>query len=276
MKIKLIFLFIFMSAFMLIYATPQATDLIIYKEEKFDLLQFPLEKYFFKYQKKRPDVAMYTSSWRGYRALFEIKQNKFYLMNINNLFFDGENLIYKIFNKKNEVFLNWWNGIIVIPNGELMETYKFESIYERLQFYENYIFVIIKNGNVIKELKLNNYQYNKYNSIIMDLYYNTDLYIELVADLAERRFDEIYIDLNDGVLPNEIVEYIKTNFKHNTDFFKYLPLIFYNDNTLTPIIQKYLDENITNYKYIKIIIAGILIVVLILLIIILRRHGRKP
>jgi hypothetical protein len=278
MKIKILFFINYLLIVNMVYATPQATDELLYNGNRYSLLQFPLESYFFKYPKKRPEITMSSAAWRGYRALFEIKSNKLYVININNMYFDGKNVITKCFNGLSDVFLNWWNGILIIPDGELSDSYKMESIYERLQHYDFYKFIEIKNGNVIKEYKLNNNQYRKYYSIIDDLYTKTEIFTELFWEDLEKEYDDIINELFDGILPDDLVEYIITNYKIDTSFFDYLPVIFYNDNTATPYIQEHLDEKLRN-KNIKLLfligrIIGIIGIITIMLIVIKRRRKK--
>ena len=288
MKLKIQLYFLCFSIVGIIYATPQSPDELLYNGEKYHLLQSPLEGYFFENPHKRPE-AVSTGEWKGYHAVFEINQNKLYVITINENDDRSINVITNYFNELNKIFLNQWSGMLIIPDGkyltlpngkslelldkEILEYYGREIIYERLKFYEYYKFIEIKNGNVINEYRMSNEQYRKYESIIDNLFTKTKEFKEIFGEWAEvnKEYDEIYSELNDGVLPIEIVKYIKKNYKVTTSFKYYLPVIYYNNFMSTPLIQEYAENNLGNNKansiYRIIIIVGIICIILILIFI---------
>ena len=59
-------------------ATEQYSDILIYKGEEYILPVYYLEKYFEKYPDKKPNGIISTALWRGYVAVFEIKENQLF------------------------------------------------------------------------------------------------------------------------------------------------------------------------------------------------------
>lgn len=230
MRLKILLFSICFLIADIVYATPQETDQLLFNGDKYSLLQFPLEGYFVKNPHKRPELPTWTSRWRGYSALFEIKQNKLFVINMNNSF-------------NSKVYIDWWSGMLIIPDGKLLESDEPVSYYVRLKYYEYYKFIEIKNGNVINVYMLNNVQYRKYDAIISDLFEKTEVFKKIYGEWETKEYSEIYSELNDGVLPNEIVKYVTNNYKITTKFIDYLPVIFYNDNTFASFIQEEIENN---------------------------------
>ncbi|WLD22970.1 hypothetical protein NU10_09585 [Flavobacterium dauae] len=146
-----------------------------------------LEQYFRYYPNKRPVPNIDTTIInRNYRAVFEVKENKFYL---NNIFIKGKNPKVKdvsVLNELNEksepMFLSWINGLFDIGLGN--ESFiKNDSL---SPVYDNYIVFEVKKGVVgriekfsYNEFKLfKDYQYKRfkntleYNRLYQHLIYN--------------------------------------------------------------------------------------------------------
>jgi hypothetical protein len=244
MKIYLLIICFFISN--IAYATPQWTDILIYNDKEYPLLQFPLEGYFYQNPSKRPNVMTLSSTWRGYTALFEIKDNKFYVINISN--FDPEN------------HLNWWNGMLIMPDGELMLSVSeiiesSVSLYEIFKYYDFYKFIEIKNGELINEYRLNNCQYRSYDEIIQYLFSKTKAYLEIYPWKKNENDKNVY---ENEILPNEIIEYIKYNYGTNLCFFDFIPIIYYNELLSIESIEEY----VKNYRKIKLDLKLIMIIII--------------
>ncbi|MDR0320442.1 MAG: hypothetical protein LBI28_02980 [Treponema sp.] len=250
MKIGIISLIISFFIVNIAYATPQETDDLLYNGKYYPLLQFPLEGYFYQNPHKRPIIGKdWSSTWRRYTALFEIKNKKFYVTNMSD--FDS---------KKH---LKWWNGMLIIPDGELMlpvrEIIKLSGRYETLKYYDYYKFIEIKKGKVKNEYRLNNDQYRKYDEIIFYLYSKTEAYKEIYS------WRQNEYELNTEILPNEIVEYVKINYEANSCFFDFIPVIYYNYLLSIEFIDEYVKNHPKkkpNRKLILLIIGFIGIIIL--------------
>ncbi|MCL2800369.1 MAG: hypothetical protein FWD28_01240 [Treponema sp.] len=240
MKRKTIVIIFFIFIVNTAYATPQIPDMLLYNGKKHSLLQFPLEGYFYQNPNKRPEVCQSTAAWRRYIALYEIKNNKFYVIDINNIY-NNSNVIKNTFKGKSEVHLNWWNGMLIIPDGEVLESYNIRRRDFRLMYHEYYKFLEIKNGILINEYRLNNEQYRLYEKIIYNLFSQTDAYNK-VYPWMEINDININYELNNGILPNETAEYIKNNYEKNTNFFDYIPIIYYNNLLSIELIAEYVES----------------------------------
>jgi len=88
-----------------------------------------------------------TACWRGYVGTWELREGKFYLVNISGK--------YKLKSAK-PLFADWVNAVIRIPKGELLHYVHmgFGSVYE----FETHL--KIENGLVIDERRIDNRRKN--------------------------------------------------------------------------------------------------------------------
>jgi hypothetical protein len=206
MKIKYIYVLMFFIQGIAAFATAQYSDYLIYNGNKFNLNANPMEVYFNRFPEKRPKPNVVSSAlWRGYIATFEIIQNELWVVDIeiqvgmrreNNRFIDEwRSVIGEVFDGENRIKVDWFNGLLIIPQGRLVE-------YVHMGYgslYENYILIEIENGIYIREYNLNNEQYNRYRNAQYELFRNTEAY------------ENIFNELNNGTIPNELLDYfIKT------------------------------------------------------------------
>jgi len=128
--------------------TAQVGDKVIYKGEKYGMQSEPLRDYL----ETRKDIkfaAPSTACWRGYYGTWEIREDKLYLIGLR-AFIDsygwwdmpilrslrkllkrtGYRIIYPtlievgvsyLFPKNEFVFASWYSGLIVIPQGKMLE-----------------------------------------------------------------------------------------------------------------------------------------------------------
>jgi hypothetical protein len=154
-RIKLFLaMFLFVQG-VVVYATAQLPDYLIYGEGKYALATNPMEAYFEKFPKKRPRPIM-TALWRGYAATFEIMQNELWVVNIDA--FGPGNITDQCLDGKDRIKVDWFSGVLVMPHGELLHYVHlgYESIYEYYKLIE------IERGNFVRELNLNYEEYVKY------------------------------------------------------------------------------------------------------------------
>ena len=90
-----------------------------------------------------PSIIFSTACWRGYIGTWELKDGRFYLVNVVGR--------YKIVGDE-PVFADWFSGVLRIPDGELLHYVHmgFGSVYE----YETHL--KIENGMVVDERRIDN------------------------------------------------------------------------------------------------------------------------
>jgi hypothetical protein len=196
---KYIVFLLFITQGLYLFATAQVPDVLIYNEKEYALTVNPMETYFKKYPEKRPRMP-HTALWRGYVATFEIIHNELWVIDIKKYeseMINGKynskyvSIINECLNGKDRMKIDWYNGLLVLPQGELVE-------YVHMGYgstYEYYKLIEIENGNYIKEFNLNYEQYDRYRDAQYELYKKT------------KNYEEIYNTLNNGTMPDEILNY---------------------------------------------------------------------
>lgn len=137
--------------------TAQIMDIITYLEEKVPLASEPLTPYL-KLHPELEFIAPHTACHRGYVAHWEIKNKQLYLTDFKGF------LQYRVtvglnflFEDQDEVFADWFSGTIYIPQGELL--YYVHGGYDSI--YEKDLVLTIKNGKVVEEKIIDNYDLYK-------------------------------------------------------------------------------------------------------------------
>lgn len=143
------------------WATAQIPDRLIYKGTTYYLHNNPLEAYFKKYPKKRPegDVAS-TALWRGYIATFEFENNILVLKDLQIQVWmheEGEeewapdvtlkSVLKEIFPEGKSLGIDWCTEILILPHGQL-KNYVHRGYKST---YEYYLLLEIKEGKLLKE-----------------------------------------------------------------------------------------------------------------------------
>jgi hypothetical protein len=134
-------------------ATGQSGELIIYKGDTLTMLCEPLEIYL---QQNEPREKFYpflkdgcsTALWRGYVGLWEIKENRLFLIDVFACGDKTKSIKDKIFKGLDlEIFADWFEGQLFIEKGKVI---KYNHMgYDR--YYEKEIVTIVKNGIVVSE-----------------------------------------------------------------------------------------------------------------------------
>lgn len=134
-----------------LYATPQVSDLLIYKGDTLWLFAYPLEA-LYKDNMSRPDfwngqeACIHTGCWRGYKAEWKIENNTLYLTNIYSCCYYEDGIkadLRKLFGNKcvdGKVKADWYTGNALVPRGKLVYDmgYGDGSVYEtELEFRFN-------------------------------------------------------------------------------------------------------------------------------------------
>jgi len=174
-----------------IYATAQETDKIIYDGVEYDLLVNPLEAFFSKNPDKRPQSrTRSTSLWRGYVATFEILNNELYLKDIEIFTYDNQkgeyaSVLQEFLDGQTHFKIDWFSGLLVVPYGKIIN-------YVHMGYgstYENYILLEIKNGDFIKEKRMNYIEYAQYRERQYQRFKETKEYLNILKELGEENPD---------------------------------------------------------------------------------------
>jgi hypothetical protein len=135
--------------------TAQIGEILIYNGKENIMESEPLNEYIFKLKKEdQPKFPIReTACWRGYCGKWEIKDNKLYLIGLEIQDYIGvKSGVGYIFPGQEQVFAEWYTGLLSLPQGELLEYVHlgYESIYE-----ENLI-LEIKNGVLVGKRIIDN------------------------------------------------------------------------------------------------------------------------
>lgn len=194
-----------------IYASFPILDRIMIGGIEYYIDESPMEGYFSKHPLKRPQIdIIMTNSYRGYFATFEMINNELWVVNIETLkqktYFDKylgnipmdewESIITDISGGKNRKKVNWYNGLLSLS-----------PIYER---NENCRIIEIKNGNIVLECYLDQEQFYKYR--------NAKYTMEISSIIGGPLYYKgLYNKLNDGTMPEELLNYLIRNTVNNKD-----------------------------------------------------------
>ncbi|MEI8086199.1 MAG: hypothetical protein WCG93_08290 [Paludibacter sp.] len=112
--------------------TAQQGEILLYKGKKTTMASEPLNEYL----DNRKDIRFFsphTACWRGYFGKWKIAYKKLYLTHLV-AYIEGYEVVdlNYLFPGQKNVFANWFSGVIIIPQGEMLE-YRhmgYESIFE--------------------------------------------------------------------------------------------------------------------------------------------------
>lgn len=188
-----------------VYGTAQEPDILIYMGKRYALQTNPLEPYFRKFPEKRPKTnTVSTSLWRGYRATFEIIDSVLFLRDIDIDWNDGtKSVISEVFPGQSVVPLDWFNGILTVPVGELVR-------YVHMGYastYENYTLFEIRSGRFTKSKDFGHEDYEKFKDSQFELFKRTKEYEKIVTFLKDKR-----------IKPENLEPFIK---RHETEYITY-------------------------------------------------------
>lgn len=172
------------------FSTSQYPDKIIYNGKEFRLEYNPLEVFFKKNPTLKPEIKVISSAlWRGYVATFEVIDNQLYVKDIqieesdttdkDNYKTYWKSVMNQVFPNQTRVKVDWVNGLIVLPYGEVVEY--IHMGYGSL--HENYILLVMENGMVKKEIKLNAKEYQAYTDRQFQAFKKTKEYKKMVKEL---------------------------------------------------------------------------------------------
>ena len=176
-----------------VFATAQSPDRIIYNGNEYALHSNPLESFFEKNPDKRPKGGiMSTALWRGYIATFEIRDNQLFLKDIkimvadttkneNNRNYTWKSVIDEVFPNQNEVKIDWLTGILVIPQGKIVN-------YVHMGYastYEKYILLEFDKGDLKSEKHFDAIEYEKFKERQFQAFKKTEEYKKISESLRK-------------------------------------------------------------------------------------------
>jgi len=156
-----------------VFATAQAPEKLIYQGKEYSLQTHPLAKYFEKHPEKKPDTGgmWNTALSRGYVATFEIKNKELFLKDIHADKYSKEknqwewkSVLAEVLDGKPEMKIDWFSGVLRIPEGKRI-AYVHQGY---LSTYEKYLFIEIKEGNFVREVRMPHEKYTKFIDKYMD------------------------------------------------------------------------------------------------------------
>jgi len=132
--------------------TAQSHERLIFNGEATSMATEPLSQYL----QNRNDIKFYmpsTNFWRGYYGNWEIKDSKLHLIDLKAYIEGYEEVgLNYLFPGKKEVFANWFNGEIRIPQGEMLQYV--HSGYASL--YDSDLFLVFENGILVTQYEVDN------------------------------------------------------------------------------------------------------------------------
>ncbi len=216
MKKLLIIIFLFVISFINIcslYAAAQYSDNLHYKNEEYSLNTYPLEEYFIKYPKKRPKTGDLSEALsRRYIATYKIIEKKLHVINIEVLGHEETivnnetnqetilvSVMTQVFPGKKELFVNMFNGLLVLPKGKITN-----SMGSGLK-YEKYVLLQIEKGVLTKGKSFNYEEFEKFKMRQYEAFMKTSECKKIVEDMKKKKkYSPEFID---SLIYNFIMSY---------------------------------------------------------------------
>lgn len=210
---KALFSFVFTCLFsILVFATEQRPDKIIYNGKEYSLNNFILEIYFDKYPEKHPiDIGLAedilnTGLWRGYIATYEVVNNELWIKDIQvyNKCKDKMvclSVIDQVFPKKEDRKITWYSGVLELVSED---DYILRSPYEFLK-YNKYILLKINKSKVEKN---KNVTIQEYIDIKKEYYHQYMKTRKFRREFREKKkwYKDNNMDMTDERLINDGIE----------------------------------------------------------------------
>lgn len=115
--------------------TAQIPEQLIYQGERMSMFTTPLSDYLSVTGRDPGFSAPMTALWRGYVGVWEILDDRLYLVQLKGTLESGAKASMKtVFPEcTDRVFADWYSGTIRVPRGEMIEYVHagFGSVYER-------------------------------------------------------------------------------------------------------------------------------------------------
>lgn len=203
---KNIFLLVFTILVNKSLATEQIPDYFIIDGIKNTILfNYPLEEFFKKYPKKRPENKIgSTALYRGYVATFELKGDEIYIVDVKiekkeekdgKIIYEWISVFNDVFENSKQIKADWINGLMVTENGMNLFLYNknYQHNYKYYSVSEFYNVLELKNGKLEKFRKFNYREYEVFKERQYQAFVKTNSYEKLKR---ERKLK--YADNNDN------------------------------------------------------------------------------
>lgn len=191
-------------------ATAQIPDILIYKGKEYSMFTNPLEIYLDSIGNRQfPEFVGggSTACWRGYQAIWTIKEDTMYLTKIQACHKDeGDvdanlSIMFGDKCKNGKVPADWYSGLVILPRGRLKRYIHmgYGSVYSK------YTLIEICKGEMTQELNLNSKEYEEFKTRQFAAFKKTSTYTEMVENLKKNGYeDEAFID---SFLRNYVINY---------------------------------------------------------------------
>ncbi|HRX00155.1 MAG TPA: hypothetical protein P5280_11725 [Cyclobacteriaceae bacterium] len=138
----------------------QLPDIVLLNGKARDLYSNPLESFWEKTGRKRPDFKTQQNCKRGYVASWSIERGNLVLTDITGIYYriglfgrrESQITVGRLFpkSKSHAILANWFSGKLRIPDGNM-------TMYEHVGYnsrFEKEIIITIEKGVAIKTVKL--------------------------------------------------------------------------------------------------------------------------
>jgi hypothetical protein len=107
------------SAALVVEATPQIPDVLVYKGAEYPIHNDPLADYFKRYPERKPESDWVCSAlWRGYVATFEIVDGSLVLKDIvADACNTPKPVLEKVVPDRKRLVIDWYTGILISMHG---------------------------------------------------------------------------------------------------------------------------------------------------------------
>lgn len=192
------------------FATPQIPDILVYEGKEYPIQTEFLHEYFTKFPERNPKPKEdgCSANWRGYRATFEMAQNKIYLrdIGINVCFGPTTSALKKVVPDGKPLFIGWVTDLIDSGYGDNQEDpYSLQS----LDAFENYSFFQVENGMILEVRHFDNKGYKAFKKKQFEAYKKTKEYESRAKKTLEENQRMNMVDVDADILM-WIFSYTKT------------------------------------------------------------------
>jgi hypothetical protein len=134
-----------------VQATTQIEDKIYLEGQKHPLFTLPLEQHYGPHNPRPKFRAPHTACWRGYVAIWDIKDGVLYLKDIQAWTQQGEVGLEALFpGTKGPVPATWFSGQLKVPEGKAVR----RSV--PYPVYEKYRMITVEKGRVVRQEVIDN------------------------------------------------------------------------------------------------------------------------
>ncbi len=173
-------------------ATAQTPDTIVINDKKYHLLTNPLTSYLKKIDwEPPPQVAIWSSNWRGYLAKWEIEAGHLVLSDATiEIKLGGrerkrQSILKTIFSENKQIIAKWYSGALIVPDGEKVNSVNMGYG----TTYENYQILHVKNGVIVEHLKMSNNEFTKYKDKKFQAFRETDKFKKEFNNLTNGEYN---------------------------------------------------------------------------------------